>query len=103
MADKTDLVPASDRQEEHTTMLTMGASGLAMPPRRPRWERVQVNARVRVEIEHVLQRFVRDHDTTVQGCVDLALEEFLNARGYGPLVASDAAAPHLEPTVAGIQ
>src|SRR5215467_7140077 len=55
---------------------------LAMPARRSRWERVQVNARVRVEIEHVLQRFVRDHDTTVQNCVDLALEEFLAARGY---------------------
>jgi hypothetical protein len=57
---------------------------LAMPARRARWERVQVNARVRVEIEHVLQRFVRDHDTTVQSCVDLALEEFLTARGYPP-------------------
>ena len=55
---------------------------LAMPPRRLRWERVQVNARVRVEIEHVLHRFVRDHDTTVQNSVDLALVEFLAARGY---------------------
>src|SRR5262245_9079504 len=61
---------------------TSDTLGRAMPGRRSRWERVQVNARVRVEIEHVLQRFVRDHDTTVQNCVDLALEEFLAARGY---------------------
>jgi hypothetical protein len=65
-----------------TTDRLREVDALAMPPRRPRWERVQVNARVRVEIEHVLQRFVRDHDTTVQSCVDLALEEFLSARGY---------------------
>jgi hypothetical protein len=59
---------------------------LPMPPRRSRGERaqvrVQVNARVRVEIEELLQRFVREHDTTVQDCVDLALAEFLALRGY---------------------
>jgi hypothetical protein len=61
---------------------TGGVPMLAMPPRRSRWERVQVNARVRVEVEQLLQRFVRDQDTTVQDCVDLALMEFLTARGY---------------------
>ncbi len=59
-----------------------GRPTLAMPPRRSRWERVQVNARVRVEVEQVLQRFVRDQETTVQDCVELALVEFLAARGY---------------------
>jgi hypothetical protein len=53
-----------------------------MPARRPRWDRVQLNARVRVEVEQLLQRFVDDHDTTVQNSVDLALVEFLAARGY---------------------
>jgi hypothetical protein len=72
---------------------------LAMPARRPRWERVQVNARVRVEIEHVLQRFVRDHDTTVQNCVDLALEEFLAARGYPLAYPTDYPAPTSEAVV----
>ena len=67
---------------------------LAMPARRQRWERVQVNTRVRVEIEHVLQQFVRDHDTTVQSCVDLALEEFLTARGYAP---GESATPPPDP------
>ena len=69
---------------------------LAMPARRQRWERVQVNTRVRVEIEHVLQQFVRDHDTTVQNCVDLALEEFLTARGYVPAESTSAAADDLD-------
>jgi hypothetical protein len=55
----------------------------AMPPRRVRGERVQLNARVRVEVEQALQRFVREQGTTVQDCVDLALAEFLAARGYG--------------------
>jgi len=55
---------------------------VAMPPPRPRFERVQLNTRVRVEIEQTLQRFVVDHDTTVQSSVDLALAEFLEARGY---------------------
>jgi hypothetical protein len=51
--------------------------------------RVQVNARVRVEVEQLLQRFVRDNDTTVQDCVDLALAEFLKVRGYpGELVTA---------------
>ena len=58
---------------------------ITMPPRRSRWERVQVNARVRVEVEQELQRFVRDQDTTVQDCVELALMEFLGARGYRAL------------------
>jgi hypothetical protein len=60
---------------------TQGA-GLAMPERRARWRRVQVNARVRVEVEQLLQRFVDDNQTTVQSSVDLALVEFLAARGY---------------------
>jgi hypothetical protein len=58
------------------------ATGVAMPPRRGRGERTQLNARVRIGVEQALQRFVRDHDTTVQDCVDLALAEFLAARGY---------------------
>jgi hypothetical protein len=53
-----------------------------MPPRRSRGDRVQLNARVPVEVEQRLQRFVRDYETTVQDCVHLALVEFLNARGY---------------------
>lgn len=61
---------------------------VAMPPQRPRFERVQLNTRVRVEIEQMLQRFVIDHNTTVQSSVDLALAEFLAARGY-PLPAAD--------------
>jgi hypothetical protein len=56
--------------------------GPAMPARRPKWDRVQLNTRVRVEVEQLLQRFVDDHDTTVQNSVDLALVEFLAARGY---------------------
>jgi hypothetical protein len=43
---------------------------------------VQLNTRVRVEVERALQRFVDDHGTTVQSSVDLALVEFLSARGY---------------------
>jgi hypothetical protein len=61
---------------------------LAMPPRRSTWARVQLNTRVRVEVERVLQRFVDDHQTTVQSSVDLALTEFLAARGY-PLPSPD--------------
>jgi hypothetical protein len=55
-----------------------------MPARRSRWHRVQLNTRVRVEVEQTLQRFVFDNDTTVQNSVDLALEEFLSRRGYPP-------------------
>ncbi|MFI5913612.1 hypothetical protein [Dactylosporangium sp. NPDC051541] len=65
---------------------------MAMPPQRPRFERVQLNTRVRVEIEQTLQRFVVDHNTTVQSSVDLALAEFLAARGY-PLPHTDSARP----------
>ena len=53
-----------------------------MPARRHQWQRVQLNTRVRVEVEAMLQRFVTEHDTTVQSSVDLALTEFLTARGY---------------------
>jgi hypothetical protein len=65
-----------------------GTPEVAMPPRRFRAERVQLNARVTVEVEQVLQRFVRDHDTTVQDCVQLALSEFLTARGYPPVMSA---------------
>ena len=58
------------------------ATGVVMPPRRVRGERTQLNARVRTGVEQALQRFVREHDATVQECVDLALAEFLTARGY---------------------
>jgi len=86
MADTTDRLRPSTPEAALAPMASLadGEFTLAMPARRPRWERVQVNARVRVEIEHVLQQFVRDHDTTVQSCVDLALAEFLTARGYPP-------------------
>jgi hypothetical protein len=62
----------------------MGETAPVMPARRHQWQRVQLNTRVRVEIEQQLQRFVSDHDTTVQSSVDLALAEFLSARGYAP-------------------
>ncbi|GGM15308.1 hypothetical protein GCM10007977_015550 [Dactylosporangium sucinum] len=80
-------VPASKRLagEIH---LDATEKTVAMPPQRPRFERVQLNTRVRVEIEQMLQRFVVDHNTTVQSSVDLALAEFLAARGY-PLPAAD--------------
>ena len=64
-----------------TAVSESSTTGAAMPPRRVRGERVQLNARVRIEVEQALQRFVREHDTTVQDCVDLALAEFLAARG----------------------
>jgi hypothetical protein len=53
-----------------------------MPVRRERRPRVQLNTRVPVDVERLLQRFVLDHQTTVQSSVDLALVEFLAARGY---------------------
>ena len=65
-----------------------GQPRLAMPARRSGWGRVQLNTRVRVEVEQLLQRFVDDHNTTVQNSVDLALVEFLAARGY-PLPAPE--------------
>ena len=67
----------------------MVAATVAMPPQRPRFERVQLNTRVRVEIEQALQRFVVENNTTVQSSVDLALAEFLAARGYPPAHQSD--------------
>ena len=73
-------VPASKRLAGVTVETTDRT--VAMPPQRPRFERVQLNTRVRVEIEQMLQRFVVDHNTTVQSSVDLALAEFLAARGY---------------------
>lgn len=66
-------------------------TGPEMPARRSRWPRVQLNTRVRVEVEQLLQRFVNDNDTTVQNSVDLALVEFLAARGY-PLSAGSQTA-----------
>jgi hypothetical protein len=69
-----------------TVVSTADSPAVAMPPRRSRGERVQLNARVRIEVEQILQRFVSDHDTTVQDCVDLALTEFLAARGYRTVV-----------------
>jgi hypothetical protein len=68
-----------------TTAAASGPPGPVMParrPNRPKWDRVQLNTRVRVDIGQLLQRFVDDHDTTVQNAVDLALVEFLAARGY---------------------
>ncbi len=53
-----------------------------MPVRRERRPRVQLNTRVPVDLERLLQRFVTEHETTVQSSVDLALVEFLAARGY---------------------
>jgi hypothetical protein len=73
-------VPASKRLAG--VMVETTDRTVAMPPQRPRFERVQLNTRVRVEIEQMLQRFVIDHNTTVQSSVDLALAEFLAARGY---------------------
>jgi hypothetical protein len=66
-----------------------------MPARRSRWSRVQLNTRVRVEVEALLHRFVNDNDTTVQSSVDLALVEFLAARGYPLAAGQDAVGQHL--------
>ena len=61
-------------------METAGREAVAMPPRR--YKRMQLNTRVRQDIGALLQRFVDENSTTVQGSVDLALEEFLAVRGY---------------------
>jgi hypothetical protein len=61
---------------------TAGTPGVVMPARRHREPRVQLNTRLRVDVEELLQRFVAEQQTTVQSCVDLALVEFLAARGY---------------------
>jgi hypothetical protein len=54
-----------------------------MPVRRPRRvPRVQLNTRVRHDIDELLVRFVAEQSATVQDTVDLALKEFLAARGY---------------------
>lgn len=71
-------------------------TGPEMPARRSRWSRVQLNTRVRVEVEALLHRFVNDNDTTVQSSVDLALVEFLAARGYPLPAGQDAVGQHLE-------
>ena len=55
---------------------------VVMPERRIRRPRVQLNTRVLVDVEQLLQRFVTENETTVQNSVDLALVEFLAARGY---------------------
>ncbi len=55
---------------------------VVMPERRVRPPRVQLNTRVPVDVERLLQRFVVENETTVQSSVDLALVEFLAARGY---------------------
>jgi hypothetical protein len=54
---------------------------------------MQLNARVRQDIGQLLHRFVDDHQTTVQGSVDLALLEFLAARGYSLPGSMNRAAP----------
>ncbi len=61
---------------------TAGAGPVVMPERRVRRPRVQLNTRVPVAVEQLLQRFVIENETTVQSTVDLALVEFLSARGY---------------------
>jgi hypothetical protein len=66
---------------------TPGGTGTKEPPmpaRRPhRVPRVQLNTRVRHDIDQLLVRFVAEQSATVQDTVDLALQEFLAARGYG--------------------
>jgi len=59
---------------------TAGREAVAMPPRR--YKRVQLNTRIREDLGELLDRFVNENSTTVQGSVDLALEEFLAIRGY---------------------
>ncbi|MEV4758846.1 hypothetical protein AB0J86_27630 [Micromonospora sp. NPDC049559] len=55
----------------------------AMPARRPRGvPRSQLNTRVRHDINALLARFVTEQSATVQDTVDMALQEFLAARGY---------------------
>ncbi|SCL21362.1 hypothetical protein GA0070615_0053 [Micromonospora aurantiaca] len=51
-----------------------------MPPRRQAQPRVQISTRIPEELSERVRGFVREHDTSVQAVVELALDEFLRRR-----------------------
>jgi hypothetical protein len=80
---KVDSRPIKGQDGGAGAFRETGTTGPPMPARRPRGvPRVQLNTRVRHDIDQLLVRFVAEQSATMQDTVDLALQEFLAARGY---------------------
>ena len=83
MLEKTDDKRSGEGHGVRGVPDVVGTNAPAMPVRRaPRIPRVQLNTRVRHDIDQLLVRFVAEQSATVQETVDMALTEFLAARGY---------------------
>lgn len=52
------------------------------PPAARRQSREQLNTKIRVDLRSRLNAFVNDHDSTVQGVLEAALDEYMTRRGW---------------------
>jgi hypothetical protein len=54
----------------------------APPPATRRHSREQLNTKIRVDLRQRLNQFVERHDSTVQGVLEAALDEYMARRGW---------------------
>ena len=85
-----ELTPTPERAPVETTTLdelrpTAIAGGPDVPPPPPaarRQPREQLNTKIRVDLRQRLNTFVERHDSTLQGVLEAALDEYMSRRGW---------------------
>jgi hypothetical protein len=76
------VAPAAD-----TTSTVPGPASAAEgaplpPPRTARHPREQLNTKIRVDLRQRVNQFVERHDSTLQGVLEAALDEYMARRGW---------------------
>lgn len=81
-AGATEREEAPRRQSRtHSSRDSAASEPAPPPPARERITRVQFNTNIRPDVRDRLERFVAQHNTTRQGVIECALEEYMARRG----------------------
>jgi hypothetical protein len=82
LAPPPDRPPAPGSQAEPAVTAAAAADVPAPPPAARRHSREQFNSKIRVDLRTRLNAFVERHDSTLQGVLEAALDEYMARRGW---------------------
>jgi hypothetical protein len=75
--------PGSPEDAPATSVTAAAAADVpAPPPAARRHPREQLNSKIRVDLRTRLNAFVERHDSTLQGVLEAALDEYMARRGW---------------------
>jgi hypothetical protein len=81
-APSREVEPAAGPEQEAVTAPVRDSAPPPPPPAARKHSREQLNTKIRVDLRGRLDAFVEIHDSTLQGVMEAALDEYMARRGY---------------------